>query len=228
MLVNRFALCGLDTYLCSKCQFCRHSLRPFGPRVWATEPEHRVQTDNQTLFAGTSRDGSDGTRTRDLRRDSSAPWFAARSRRLRWSLVRGFRGPGLRRYSPPVAAARSTSVPERLSAGGIHAAPLRGHRRHANQERNPGAVLRRATQGGGRPGGWPQHHRTVPRTWRRQTVVATRTPKAGSRGRPEAALPAALATGRCCQERRVADLGSRFISRSAAARRRTSEDEPEK
>jgi hypothetical protein len=31
--------------------------------------------------AGTSRDGSDGTRTRDLRRDSSAPCFAARTRR---------------------------------------------------------------------------------------------------------------------------------------------------
>ena len=55
---------------------------------------------------GASRDGSDGTRTRDLRRDSSAPWFAARSRRsplvARCAVLPGL---GLCRRSPPVATA---------------------------------------------------------------------------------------------------------------------------
>jgi hypothetical protein len=53
-----------------KSPFCRD----FGVDVWATglghEAVRRVGTDNnKCLFAGTSRGGSDGTRTRDLRRD---------------------------------------------------------------------------------------------------------------------------------------------------------------
>jgi hypothetical protein len=48
--------------------------RPFSRNVWATglghEPCVRAYLDNKKcLFAGISKDGSDGTRTRDLRRD---------------------------------------------------------------------------------------------------------------------------------------------------------------
>ena len=41
----------------------------FGPQDWATRPRARQNRQQKCLFAGTSRDGSDGTRTRDLRRD---------------------------------------------------------------------------------------------------------------------------------------------------------------
>src|SRR5919109_179725 len=47
-------------------------LTPLG-HEWATKPEHRACADDMSRsFAGTVKDGSDGTRTRDLRRDRCA------------------------------------------------------------------------------------------------------------------------------------------------------------
>jgi hypothetical protein len=56
-----------------KAQICRH----FVSNVWATGLGHEVipasgQATQTGLFAGTLIDGSDGTRTRDLRRDRPA------------------------------------------------------------------------------------------------------------------------------------------------------------
>ena len=49
--------------------FAGASPETFGPGM-GHESKDRVYADNVTCcFAGTSRDGSDGTRTRDLRRD---------------------------------------------------------------------------------------------------------------------------------------------------------------
>ena len=70
-VVNRFCSCGRLQARSQKLPFCRY----FAQLVWATglghEPMRRAWQDNTScLFAGTIESGSDGTRTRDLRRDS--------------------------------------------------------------------------------------------------------------------------------------------------------------
>ena len=68
--MTRFTLCGRTQSRPRNPKFCRYFVRG----VWATGlghgPKIRVCVGNvKCLFAGTSKDGSDGTRTRDLRRD---------------------------------------------------------------------------------------------------------------------------------------------------------------
>ena len=111
---DRFCLCDRTTKAARESPICRDiCLRGNGPRLGHTRL-FRAPSDNTTcLRAGTSLSGSDGTRTRDLRRDRPLQavrlsatnaveslcscWFASARRRLSAWLRRG---PIFRRLLP--------------------------------------------------------------------------------------------------------------------------------
>ncbi len=69
-LYDRVCSCDRSRLDSRKLPICRYFLQEAVGHEWATATSHRRQPDNTTgRFAGKSPSGSDGTRTRDLRRD---------------------------------------------------------------------------------------------------------------------------------------------------------------
>ena len=145
-VVNRFPSCDRLQARPTKVPFCRQFIFD----VWVTGLGHdastRALSDNITcLFAGTSRDGSDGTRTRDLRRDRP-------SRTRRRSTTKVAERPHLQALSPwapPCSAWLSQSSDGRLGhEWATKCCQLRLHQRsearrpysvHASQRATPAA-----------------------------------------------------------------------------------------